>query len=234
MWFKKMLSGIVACSLFVTLAGASYATPVRVKETYSADGRIFTIDKETVTTHVTVHEIPETVDIDVVDKQTRQKLFEEKGASVSQVLSWLEKPTEGNRQKRFAFVIPLAWGAAEVAAALVSGATVAIMATDQINRTIKGYEDAKDSVYNSMKKEIEDAVSNIPSKLKKDDDGNSVDIDKFNQNVKGKEVRKKEPKTGWTIVKNRGGIGHKGETWKLYNGNERIASLTAEGKIVGK
>jgi hypothetical protein len=105
MWFKKMLSGIVACSLFVTLAGATYATPVGVKETYSADGRSLTIDKETVTTYVTVHEISETVDIEVVDKQTGQTLFKEEGASVPEVLSWLEKPTEGKRKKR---AVPIA------------------------------------------------------------------------------------------------------------------------------
>ncbi|GAC43909.1 hypothetical protein PPOP_3309, partial [Paenibacillus popilliae ATCC 14706] len=33
-------------------------------------------------------------------------------------------------------------------------------------------------------------------------------------------------------------MGHKGDKWKLYNGDgknaRRIASLTAEGKIVGK
>ncbi|GAC42258.1 hypothetical protein [Paenibacillus popilliae] len=105
MWFKKMLSGIVACSLFFTLAGATYATPVGVKETYSADGRSFTVDKETVTAYVTVHEISATVDIEVVDKQTGQMLFEEDGVPFSKISPLLETSTEGKRKKR---AVPIA------------------------------------------------------------------------------------------------------------------------------
>ncbi|GAC41462.1 non-ribosomal peptide synthetase module [Paenibacillus popilliae ATCC 14706] len=78
-----------------------------IQETYSADGRSFTIDKETVTTYVTVHEISATVDIEVVDKQTGQTLFEEGGVSVSQILPWLETSTEGKRKKRFVPAIPI-------------------------------------------------------------------------------------------------------------------------------
>lgn len=102
-----MLSGIVACSLFVTLAGATYATPVGVKETYSADGRSFTINNETVTTYVTVHEISATVDIEVVDRQTGQMFFEEEGVPFSKILPLLETSTEVKRKKRFVPAIPI-------------------------------------------------------------------------------------------------------------------------------
>ncbi|GAC41763.1 hypothetical protein PPOP_1114 [Paenibacillus popilliae ATCC 14706] len=225
---------MVVCSLVVSLAGVSYASPgqVEVEPSYSVDQeKRFIIHKEDYTTYVTYHEIPQTLDIQVVDQHTGETVFEEHGASIGTVLSWLEKPAQGNRHKRFVFVIPLAWGAAEIAAAIVSAATV----TTGIALTVNDYEKAEDSVYYNTKKEIEDAATAIPKKLKKDGDDYTVDLDKFNQKVKSKtSVKYKDPDTGWLIEKNRCSDPHKGDKWKLYKGKKRIASLTAEGKIVGK
>ena len=114
----------------------------------------------------------------------------------------------------------MAWGAAEIAA------------------VVKKLEKDNDYDYISTKKEIEEAADDIPKKLKKENDDYSVDMDKFSQKVKSNEdVIFKDPKTGWVRIKNRGGVGHKGDKWKLYNRQEkgrRIASLTEDGKIVGK
>ncbi|MCR8980965.1 hypothetical protein [Brevibacillus laterosporus] len=94
-------------------------------------------------------------------------------------------------------------------------------------------------VYLSTKKEIEGAADAIPKKLKKKNDDYSVDLDKFTDKVKGERGTYTDQKTGWTIEKTRGTggdkIGHKGDVWKLNDRKgERIASLTKEGKIVGK
>ncbi|GAC43693.1 hypothetical protein PPOP_3093 [Paenibacillus popilliae ATCC 14706] len=223
---------MVVCSLVVSLAGVSYASPEQasVEPSYSVDQeKRFTIHKVDYTTYVTYHEIPRTSDIRVVDKHTGETVFEEHGASIKTVLSWLEQPAQGNRHKRFVFVIPLAWGAAEIAAAITAGLTAAT----GIALTVKDYEDAKDSVYYNMKKEIEDAAKKIPQKLKKDGDDYSVDMGKFSQKVKSNDgVVFKDPKTGWSIQKNRN-TSHRGDKWKLRNKDgERIASVTEEGKIV--
>ncbi|GAC43340.1 hypothetical protein [Paenibacillus popilliae] len=126
MWFKKMLSGIVACSLVVSLAGVSYASPgqVGVEHSYSvAHEKHITISKEDYTTYVTYHEIPQTLDIRVIDKHTGQTVFNESGASIGTVLSWLEKPTESNRHKRVAVFIPLIPVAAEIIVPIITAAT---------------------------------------------------------------------------------------------------------------
>lgn len=72
--------------------------------------------------------------------------------------------------------------------------------------------------------------ANIPSRLKKD--GNTVDVDKFTDKVKGKKAYR-NPKTGWVIE--RDVDGHKGSKWKLKDkqGN-RKASLRENGDIAGK
>ncbi|MCD8861066.1 SAR2788 family putative toxin [Mammaliicoccus sciuri] len=63
---------------------------------------------------------------------------------------------------------------------------------------------------------------------------NGVDIGKFTQKVKGKNPTWKDPKTKWTISKNKGEP-HGGSYWKLLNNKgKRIASLTKEGKILRK
>ncbi|CEP43732.1 MAG: hypothetical protein E6920_20710 [Clostridium sp.] len=72
--------------------------------------------------------------------------------------------------------------------------------------------------------------SEIPSRLKKD--GNTVDLGKFTDRVKKKNAYK-NPKTGWTIEKDRDG--HKGSQWKLKDEKgRRRASLRGNGDIAGK
>ncbi|GAC42154.1 permease component [Paenibacillus popilliae ATCC 14706] len=121
-----MLSVVVACSLVVSLAGVAYASPgqVGVEPSYSvAHKKHIPISKEDYTTYVKYHEIPQTLDIQVVDKHTGQTVFNENGASIETVLSWLEQPTESNRHKRVAFAIPLVWGAAEIILPIITAAT---------------------------------------------------------------------------------------------------------------
>lgn len=70
----------------------------------------------------------------------------------------------------------------------------------------------------------------IPSRLKKD--GNTVDLGKFTDKVRGKTAYR-NPKTGWTIEKDNDG--HKGSKWKLKDKKgERKASLRANGDIAGE
>ncbi|GAC43895.1 hypothetical protein [Paenibacillus popilliae] len=124
---QKMLSSVVVCSLVVLLTGVSYASPGQfgVEHSYSvAHEKHIRISKEDYTTYVKYHEIPRTFDIRVVDKHTGQTVFNENGASIGTVLSWLEKPTERNRHKRVPLVIPLVWGAAELLPVITTGITV--------------------------------------------------------------------------------------------------------------
>ncbi|GAC43427.1 predicted unsaturated glucuronyl hydrolase [Paenibacillus popilliae ATCC 14706] len=90
-----MLSGMIVCSLIVSLAGVSYASPgqVGVELSYSVNQeKRFTIHKEDYTTYVTYYEIPRTLDIRVVDKHTGETVLEKHDASI---LAWLEHLTEG-------------------------------------------------------------------------------------------------------------------------------------------
>ncbi|MGG0812970.1 glucuronyl hydrolase [Paenibacillus alvei] len=229
---KKMISGLLACSMAFSLFGPVYAhaSPIEKVQPVNHEHK-FRIIKEDFVTFMTFHEISQTLDIEVIDKYTGEKVFQENGASIETVQSWLEKPSQGNRQKRFAFVIPLAWGAAEIAAAITAGLTV----VTGIALKVKDYEDSKNKAYYSTKKEIEDAANAIPKKLKKSGDDYAVDTGKFTENVKGS-TAKREPKTGWTIEKTKG-TPHKGGSGELKlhdKSGKRIASLTKEGKIVGK
>ena len=88
-------------------------------------------------------------------------------------------------------------------------------------------------LYSSRKEEIDRAKKKIPSKLMKN---GKVDMSKFN-NPKGP----KSPKggrgilgpLGWYILKDVDQ--HRGAVWRLLNKlGERIASLLADGTIVGK
>jgi hypothetical protein len=117
MWFKKMLSVITVCSLFVTLGGISYATPTEIEQIYSVNEKGYTINKENETdvTYVTVHEIPETIDVEIVDKQTGKSLFKEKNIPFLDVLSYAQKQNKGERKKRYAPAIPIVFGIAEKA-----------------------------------------------------------------------------------------------------------------------
>ncbi|QDX95898.1 hypothetical protein EEL30_26055 [Brevibacillus laterosporus] len=59
-----------------------------------------------------------------------------------------------------------------------------------------------------------------------------VDLDVFTDRVDGRERR--EPKTGWSIQKDRGNVKHGGSAWKLRNSKKkRVATLTDEGKYFG-
>ncbi|RAP17922.1 hypothetical protein C2W64_04525 [Brevibacillus laterosporus] len=96
-----------------------------------------------------------------------------------------------------------------------------------------------------MKGKIEDAFDylyaeviihyyDIPKRLlDTDSDGNViVDLDVFTDRVDGRERR--EPKTGWSIQKDRGNVKHGGSAWKLRNSKKkRVATLTDEGKYFG-
>jgi len=98
---KKMLSVITVCSLFVTLGGISYATPTEIEQIYSVNEKGYTINKENETdvTYVTVHEIPETIDVEIVDKQMGKSLFKEKNIPFLDVLSYAQKQNKGERKK---------------------------------------------------------------------------------------------------------------------------------------
>lgn len=106
-----------------------------------------------------------------------------------------------------------------VGAVLVAGSAVAV-GSWAYNKVVD---------YFSTKKEIEDAKDKIPSRLK--DKNGEVDLGEFNQKVNGKTAYKE--KGGWTIEKDT--AGHKGSKWKLKDkSGKRVASLDANGKVVGK
>lgn len=71
----------------------------------------------------------------------------------------------------------------------------------------------------------------IPKRLLKN--GNTVDLSKFNQKIRGKVAYKEDG--GWYIEKDE--TKHRGSKWKLKNpnkrGDERVASLDENGRIVG-
>lgn len=74
----------------------------------------------------------------------------------------------------------------------------------------------------------------IPSKLKTS--SGKIDLKKFNSPGKmpGKGPRERKASNGWTIVKVVG-IAHKDDVWKLFNAaGKRVASLLADGTIVGR
>ena len=105
--------------------------------------------------------------------------------------------------------------------AILLGKTVIDAGTEIFTKVEEGLQ-----VYFSKK--AEEAKKKIPSRLK-DGDGN-VDLDKFNEKVKGDKVKNKE-KGGWTIEKDK--AGHGGSKWKLKDkdGN-RVASLDENGKVL--
>ncbi|PPA93338.1 hypothetical protein C4A77_19085 [Brevibacillus laterosporus] len=58
-----------------------------------------------------------------------------------------------------------------------------------------------------------------------------VDLDVFTDRIDGREYR--EPKTGWTIDKNKGNRPHGGSAWKLKNyKGKRVVTLDKKGKIL--
>lgn len=88
----------------------------------------------------------------------------------------------------------------------------------------------KISEYIKQQKAIKAVKGKIPSRLKKKN--GEVDLGKFKNKVKGKQVRYKE-KGGWIIEKDTSS--HGGKKWKLKNKDgKRIGSLAGDGKVLGK
>ncbi|WP_197260990.1 hypothetical protein [Brevibacillus laterosporus] len=119
-------------------------------------------------------------------------------------MSQLQKESNG-RQKRAVFLIPLAWGDAEIAAYVVGG-----VAADAIQKKLK----KKNDDYSVDLDKFTDKVKGRKGTYKDQKTGWTI-----------------EKTRGTGGDKN----GHKGDVWKLNDRKgERIASLTKEGKIVGQ
>ena len=87
----------------------------------------------------------------------------------------------------------------------------------------------EDYFYNLKAVKTHNIAKNVNKSLLND---KGVSIGKFTQKVKGKNPTWRDPKTKWTISKNKG-QSHGGSYWKLINNKgKRIASLTKEGKIL--
>ncbi|MCR8936937.1 hypothetical protein O0555_06170 [Brevibacillus laterosporus] len=112
--------------------------------------------------------------------------------------------------------------------------------SDQFDDIVRAFRKA----FNTMKGKIEEAFdylyaeviihyADIPKRLLgTDSDGNViVDLDVFTDRIDGRERR--EPKTGWTIDKDKGSKPHGGSAWKLKNfKGKRVATLDKKGKIL--
>ena len=107
---------------------------------------------------------------------------------------------------------------------------VAVMAARYgIKWAIKKY--GKKAVNKAVKSNTHHIAKGINKSLLND---KGVNIGKFTQKVKGNNPTWRDPKTKWTISKNRGEP-HGGSYWKLINNKgKRKASLTKDGKILRK
>lgn len=107
---------------------------------------------------------------------------------------------------------------------------VAVMAARYgIQWAIKKY--GKKAVSNAIKSNTHKVAKGINSSLLT---SKGVDIGKFTQKVRGKNPVYRDPKTGWSISKNKGQP-HGGSYWKLLDkGGTRKATLTKDGKILRK
>ncbi|AYK06195.1 glucuronyl hydrolase [Brevibacillus laterosporus] len=238
---KKIISSLIVAVMLTSGVTGAFASPNQVIEAkqviVTEDFETITFEKDEVVTTIAFNKQTQTYNINVVDKETEEVLLDLKDSSADEIMSQLQKKSTG-RQKRAVFLIPLAWGAAEIAA-YIAGGVAAVTAGLYVGEELDKQRKKDRNFYLSTKKEIEDAVDDIPKKLKKKNDDYSVDVDKFTDKVKGRPGTYKDPKTGWTIEKTKGTggdkVGHKGDVWKLNDRTgERIASLTKEGKIVGK
>ncbi|MCR8938571.1 glucuronyl hydrolase [Brevibacillus laterosporus] len=238
---KKIISSLIIAVMLTSGVTGAFASPNQVIEAkqviVTEDFETITFEKDEVVTTITFNKQTQTYTINVVDKETEEVLLDLKDSSADEVMSQLQKESTG-RQKRAVFLIPLAWGAAEIAA-FVAGGVAAVTAGLYVGEELDKQRKKDRDFYLSTKQEIEDAADDIPKKLKKKNDDYSVDVDKFTEKVIGERGTYKDPKTGWTIQKTRGTggdkVGHKGDVWKLRNfKGKRIASLTKEGKIVGQ
>ncbi len=107
---------------------------------------------------------------------------------------------------------------------------VAVMAARYgIQWAIKKY--GKKAVNNAIKSNTHKVAKGINSRLLT---SKGVDIGKFTQKVKGKNPVYRDPKTGWSISRNKG-QSHGGSYWKLLDkSGTRKATLTKDGKILRK
>ncbi|HCZ5563206.1 TPA: hypothetical protein O3M93_002466 [Staphylococcus aureus] len=107
---------------------------------------------------------------------------------------------------------------------------VAVMAARYgIQWAIKKY--GKKAVNNAIKSNTHKVAKGINSRLLT---SKGVDIGKFTQKVKGKNPVYRDPKTGWSISRNKGEP-HGGSYWKLLDkSGTRKATLTKDGKILRK
>ncbi|HDF1128365.1 TPA: hypothetical protein PDT84_002505 [Staphylococcus aureus] len=107
---------------------------------------------------------------------------------------------------------------------------VAVMAARYgIQWAIKKY--GKKAVNNAIKSNTHKVAKGINSRLLT---SKGVDIGKFTQKVKGKNPVYRDPKTGWSISRNKGEP-HGGSYWKLLGkSGTRKATLTKDGKILRK
>jgi|LSQX01.2.fsa_nt_gb hypothetical protein len=133
----------------------------------------------------------------------------------------------------------------DIIAAIVAIGGVAVLAYywDDISPKWNGIVNAFKKAFSSMasnitkaftdialKIEIAYVSSKIPSKLKS---GDKVDISKFNQKKPGSGPPTWIGPLAWYIQKDT--AGHGGRVWKLFDwAGNRIASLAADGKILGK
>ncbi|HII1070689.1 TPA: SAR2788 family putative toxin [Staphylococcus aureus] len=107
---------------------------------------------------------------------------------------------------------------------------VAVMAARYgIQWAIKKY--GKKAVNNAIKSNTHKVAKGINFRLLT---SKGVDIGKFTQKVKGKNPVYRDPKTGWSISRNKGEP-HGGSYWKLLDkSGTRKATLTKDGKILRK
>ncbi|MGG1442683.1 hypothetical protein ABE354_11680 [Brevibacillus laterosporus] len=103
---------------------------------------------------------------------------------------------------------------------------------DDIVRAFKSMNGKIDEAFDYLYAEVIIHYYDIPKRLlDTDSDGNViVDLDVFTDRIDGR--KRREPKTGWIIDKDRSGRGHGGSAWKLKNRKkERVATLVEKGKI---
>jgi hypothetical protein len=118
---------------------------------------------------------------------------------------------------------------ASIAPLIIIGAAVARFG---IKYAIKKY--GKKAVNKAIKSSSGKAASGIKRSLL--NDKGYVIISKFTQRIDGKNPKYKEPKSKWTISRDRGkGNSHGGSYWKLEDAKgTRKATLTKEGKVLRK
>ncbi|MCR8965258.1 hypothetical protein O0550_18965 [Brevibacillus halotolerans] len=102
----------------------TFASPNQVIEAkqviVTEDFETIAFEKDEVVTTITFNKQTQTYTINVVDKETEEVLLDLKDSSADEVMSQLQKESTG-RQKRAVFLIPLAWGATEIAAYVAGG-----------------------------------------------------------------------------------------------------------------